>query len=58
MPPTLCRVGGKVNGTQEEFRSLWSFTVDTGANLQMIGNALGHKSQAVTSIYARLSMVP
>lgn len=39
-------------------RSLGSWMVDAGATLPIIGQALGHKSQAATAIYARLSLDP
>lgn len=39
-------------------RSLASFMVDSGAALPVIGAALGHRSQAATAVYARLSMDP
>lgn len=39
-------------------RTLGSFMGDTGASLQIIGKALGHKSQAATLVYSRLSLAP
>lgn len=39
-------------------RSLGSLMADSGASLHVIGKALGHKSQAATLIYARLSLDP
>jgi integrase len=39
-------------------RSLGSWMVDAGATLPVIGQALGHQSQAATAIYARLSLDP
>jgi integrase len=39
-------------------RSLGSFMVNSGATLNVIGKTLGHKSQAATEIYARLSLEP
>lgn len=39
-------------------RSLGSWAANTGASLPIIGEALGHKSQESTKIYARLSNEP
>lgn len=39
-------------------RTLGSLMADSGASLQIIGKALGHKSQAATLVYARLSLDP
>ncbi len=39
-------------------RTLASWQVDTGATLAIIGQTLGHQSQATTAIYARLSQDP
>ncbi len=39
-------------------RTLGSWMTSTGANLQVVGKALGHKSMASTEIYARLQLDP
>tara|TARA_B110000503_G_C7165435_1_gene421690 strand:- start:3782 stop:4945 length:1164 start_codon:yes stop_codon:yes gene_type:complete len=39
-------------------RTLGSWMTSTGANLQIVGKALGHKSLASTEIYARLQLDP
>lgn len=39
-------------------RTFGSFMAAQGASLQMIGKALGHKSQEATLIYARLNLDP
>jgi len=39
-------------------RTLGSWMTSTGANLQVVGKALGHKSLASTEIYARLQLDP
>lgn len=39
-------------------RTLGSYMGDKGASLPIIGRALGHKSQAATQIYARLTLDP
>jgi integrase len=39
-------------------RTFGSFMAAQGASLQMIGKALGHKSQDATLIYARLNLDP
>ncbi|MNS37947.1 site-specific tyrosine recombinase XerD [compost metagenome] len=39
-------------------RTLGSYMVDTGASLHIVGKTLGHKNQATTAIYARLSLEP
>lgn len=39
-------------------RTLGSMMADTGASLHVIGKTLGHKSQAATLVYARLSLDP
>lgn len=39
-------------------RTLGSWQASTGASMLVIGKTLGHKSQAATSIYARLNLDP
>jgi integrase len=39
-------------------RTLGSWQASTGASLPIIGKSLGHRSQAATSIYARLQLEP
>lgn len=39
-------------------RTLGSWMADTGANLHLIGNTLGHLHPATTAIYARLALDP
>lgn len=39
-------------------RTMGSWQVDTGASLAIVGKTLGHKSQATTAVYARLSLDP
>jgi integrase len=39
-------------------RTLGSWQANTGASLPIIGKSLGHRSQAATSIYARLQLEP
>ena len=39
-------------------RTLGSWQAATGASLPVIGKSLGHKSTAVTQVYARLDLDP